>query len=118
MELVDASPGNQAHGLSVVARVCLARGEVVRALEAATAASALLESLGAIGEGESMVRLAHAESLEASGDHASAVRAIERARDALRGHAERIGDAAWRTSFLTRIPENARILELAERWSK
>ncbi len=118
VELVDASPGNQAHGLSAVARVCLARGEVVRSLEASSAASAILESLGAIGEGESMLRLAHAEALEASGDHPAAVRAIEKARDLLRGHAARIGDPAWRESFLTRIPENARILELAERWSK
>ena len=37
------------------------------------------------------------------------------ARRLLRGHAARIGDPAWRESFLTRIPENARILALAER---
>ena len=118
VELVEVSPGNKAHALGALGRVLVTCGDAVAALEASTAAMTLLESLGAIGEGEALVRVAHADALEASGDHAGAVSAIEKAREILRGQAERIGDARWRESFLSRIPENARILELAERWCK
>jgi hypothetical protein len=39
--------------------------------------------------------------------------ALSAARARLLGRADRIHDPAWRESFLTRVPDNARILELA-----
>jgi hypothetical protein len=67
-------------------------------------------------EGEALLGLALAESLDAAGDHASAVAALRRAHARMLSRAARIGDPSLRSSFLSRVPENARTEELARSW--
>jgi tetratricopeptide (TPR) repeat protein len=99
--------------LSNLARVVLAAGRADEALVLARDAHRGLDELGAIEEGESLVRLMVAEALAATGDRAAAREAAAAARDRLLARAARITDPAWRDSFLYRIAENARTLDLA-----
>jgi hypothetical protein len=62
------------------------------------------------------VRLARAEALHASGALDAARHAIADARARLFAIADRIGDPAYRHSFLHNVPENARTLALARSW--
>ena len=62
------------------------------------------------------MRLVYAQALRATGDAAGARGAIEAARARLLGRATKIQDAAFRASFLERVPENARTLALADAW--
>jgi tetratricopeptide (TPR) repeat protein len=64
------------------------------------------------------VRLAHAEALHATGAHDAAMRAIADARARLLAIADKIADPDYKTSFLERVPENARTLALAAAWSE
>ena len=82
---------------------------------AALEAMQTLESLGALEEGESFVRLVHVEALDAVGRHEDAVVALEMARDRLLARADRIRDERWRKRFLD-IEENARTLQLVDEW--
>ncbi len=102
--------------LGMLAWVQLAAGNPVAARETADQAMRLLESIGSIEEGEPLVRLAHAESLRATGDATAAATAIAAARDRLLERAAGLTDDAWRRAFLERIPEHARILSLASSW--
>ena len=113
---LEVSPPSRAHALAVLAQVLLARGEPGRALEAAIEATGLLESLGGIGEGECVVRLAHAESLAATGEKEAARTAIRAAMGQLGRRSARIRDDSWRASFLGQVPENARVVALAKEW--
>jgi eukaryotic-like serine/threonine-protein kinase len=79
-------------------------------------AQAALSAPETIEDGEALVGLCAAEVLDATGDHPGAVEAIDAAHRRLLAHAARIGDDAWRTSFLERVPENARTIDLARRW--
>jgi hypothetical protein len=76
----------------------------------------MLDALGGIEEGESYVRLTFAEALEASGNHEAACEAIATARVRILERAAMIHDPAWKESFLERVRENARTLELARQW--
>jgi tetratricopeptide (TPR) repeat protein len=106
-----------AGALARVAALLLASGRVRDALSTASAASAILESLGgALEEGESIVRLVHARTLREAGDQAAAARAIADAKDSILARAEKITDAEWRRTFLA-IPEHAETLALAQSWA-
>jgi hypothetical protein len=83
------------------------------ALIAAREAQALLDSLGGVEEGESLVRITFAEALHANGETEAARAAIRIARDRVLERATKITDAEWRTSFLQNLPENARTLSVA-----
>ncbi len=98
--------------LASIARVQLARGESDEALVLAREAADLLEQLGAIEEGESLVRLVLAEALAANGQHGAARGAARRARDRLLARAAKISDPEWRETFLNGVPDNARTLKL------
>ena len=74
-------------------------------------------SLGTVEGRESHLRLVYAEALAAQGRTAAARDAILEARDRVVEGADRIADATLRKSFLTRISENARTLELADAWA-
>jgi hypothetical protein len=76
----------------------------------------IFQEAGRIDEGESIVRLAYAEGLEAVRDYPGAMRAIEAARDRLMARATRIRDGAMRSSFLERVPHHARTVALAHAW--
>jgi len=105
------APPLRAHALAALAQVLLSRGRD-GALAAAAEAKATLDELGAVEEGESLVRLAYAEAARAAGDRGAAA-AIRSARDHLLARAAKIADAELRRSFLDNVPENARTLALA-----
>jgi tetratricopeptide (TPR) repeat protein len=100
-------------GLATRARIARAHGAPDEALAMAREAMALLERLGGVEEGESVVRLELAEALRASGQPDAARVAIRRARERLLGRAMQISDAEHRRGFLERVPEHARTLALA-----
>jgi tetratricopeptide (TPR) repeat protein len=110
--LETALPPIRPQMLASLAQVLLAVGRAEEALAAAREAAATLELLGGIEEGESLVRLVLAESLDAMGDRGAARGAARRARDRLAARAAKISDPEWRASFLERVPENARTLAL------
>jgi serine/threonine protein kinase/predicted ATPase len=114
VEKVAKNGPARAYALAALARVELARGQVTEALDAAR--EAMLAALGGIEEGESAVLLVHAEALAAAGNQGAAIAAIAAARARLESRARRITDPARRESFLGRVPENARTLELARAW--
>ncbi|MFO0587388.1 MAG: protein kinase [Polyangiaceae bacterium] len=101
----------QAYALGVLAYVKLLSGKPAEALTASERAMAIIEEVGAIQDGDIMVRLAHAESLYALGsmDAESTLRDV---RTRLLASASRITDVALRLSFLENIPENARTMAL------
>ena len=107
---VAAGGGAGASGARAAGRAATSTGALAAAREAHDA----LERLGEIEEGESMVRLAYAEALGASGRRDEARAALAVARQRLLARAERIGEPAWRHRFLHEVPVNARILALAE----
>ncbi|HEU0031486.1 MAG TPA: protein kinase [Kofleriaceae bacterium] len=99
--------------LASLARVRLARGRALDALDAAREAYDQLEVLGGVEEGEALIRLMLAEALLATGNRDTARAAIARAHARLVERADRITDRDTRASFLERIPENARTVALA-----
>ena len=105
-ELLGISPALRAHALATLGQILLCRDQAPAALEAAQAAMQVLESLGAIEEGEAAVRLTYARALGRNGRGPEADRALEEARGRLLERAGKIRDAAWRQSFLERVPEN------------
>lgn len=78
-------------------------------------AMALLELQKGVDEGSSLVRLAYVEVLAAL-DPALASQALATSRAVLLARASRIADPALRASFLSRVPENASTLSMAEAW--
>jgi serine/threonine protein kinase len=111
-EVLEVAPPGRAAVLAWRARFELGQGRVEEARALAAEAMGVLDSLGGIEEGESLIRLAHAEALWASGDLAQARAAVMHARDRLLERAARISRPELRKSFLERVPENARTLEL------
>jgi predicted ATPase len=99
--------------IALLARALLAQGRPVEALLSARDAYAQLESLGVVDDGEPTIRLALAECLVATGDRLAAREILDKAASRILASAEAIEDPAIRESFLTRIPEHRRILELA-----
>jgi tetratricopeptide (TPR) repeat protein len=114
-ELLEVSPGLQAWALATWSRALLASGRVADSIERARAAMAILERLGGLLQHETLPPLALARALHASGDLAAARVAIEDARARLLRRADRLGDPAWRTSFLA-LPDNTLTLELHAAW--
>jgi tetratricopeptide (TPR) repeat protein len=99
--------------LGILAHVRLRQGLAREAHQAADEAMRLLEPFGGLAEGEALVRLVFAEALDATGEHDAARAAILAAEERLLARAAKIDNPAWRSSFLERVPENARTLELA-----
>jgi tetratricopeptide (TPR) repeat protein len=113
-ETVASIQGLRAYALAVLAFVRLARGG--DALSPARDAMRVLDESGGVEEGESLMRLVHAEALRQSGDEAAANAAIRAARQRLDERSGKIADPVWRASFRERVPENARTLELFRSW--
>ena len=113
---VASIPPLEAFALAVLSRVLLGRGDAAGAAEAAGRGMALREALAGMEEGEALLGLALAEALDASGDRGAAEAALRRAHERLLARAGRIVDPGWRESFLRRVPENARTVDLAGSW--
>ncbi|RLB64243.1 MAG: serine/threonine-protein kinase PknK [Deltaproteobacteria bacterium] len=116
-EALKVAPPLRAHALATVGHIRLAQQRPQEALTVAREAMELLDSLGGIEEGETKVRLVHAEALDATGDHDGACEAISVAAKRLWERASKIKDETWRTSFLEQVPDNARTLALAASWT-
>jgi tetratricopeptide (TPR) repeat protein len=99
--------------IALLARALLAQERPAEALIAAREACAQLESLGVVDDGDPTIRLALAECLIATGDTLAARDVLDKAASRILASAEAVDDSAIRESFLTRIPEHRRILELA-----
>ncbi len=107
----------QAPYRATLARIRIASGRMRDALADARTAMAILASLGAIEEGEALVRLVLAETLLGNNARAEARTVILEARTRLMARAVRITDEVYRKSFLERVPDHARTIELANRLS-
>jgi tetratricopeptide (TPR) repeat protein len=99
-----------------LALVRLALGRVPEALAIAGEAAASLAAAGGHGLRGTLVRLAHAEALDAAGQPDAARRALGAAADDLQARGARIDDAEVRRTFLTVVPENARVAVLRREW--
>ena len=99
--------------LAAETRALLASKRIDEALEAAGEAMHHLETLGGLEEGEALVRLVYAEALDAADREEEAKAAIGTARDRLSRARGRISNLTWRVSFLERVPDHARTIELA-----
>ena len=115
MTALEVAPPLRVAAVANLARALLAQGRTGEALPIAREAFATLESLGMIEEGESLVRLVHAEALRAAGLEAEFAVAIAQARAHLLARAAKISDPEWRRRFLTAVPDNAPTFALADR---
>ncbi len=116
MDVAGAPAPLKALGHAVLARIYLQNVGAHRAEAPAREANRILDALGGVEEGEAYIRLVFAETLEAMGDHEAAREAIKTARVRILERAAMIQDPAWKQSFLERVRENARTLELAKQW--
>jgi tetratricopeptide (TPR) repeat protein len=114
--LLDVVPNSRAMALAVLARTLLVANRD-EALGYAREAMDLLRSLGALEEGEALVRLAFADALHAKEDPA-AQDVIREARDVLLRRADRIREPHHRKSFLEAVEENRETLARAAAWLK
>jgi tetratricopeptide (TPR) repeat protein len=113
------SPPTRAYAHATLARVLLHFPERANdALDAARFAMGTLEELGRLEEGESLARLALALALDATGDRAGAVRAIEAAKKHVLDRAATLRDPSTRATFLTSVPAHREILARAREWSE
>jgi tetratricopeptide (TPR) repeat protein len=116
VELLERHAASLSIARATRARICLAVGAVEHALGDAKAAIDGLEALDRVQEGESLIRLTWAEALAAAGRADEALAAILAAQRSLEERALRIDSEELRTSFSSRVPENARIVRLAREW--
>jgi serine/threonine protein kinase/tetratricopeptide (TPR) repeat protein len=116
IEAFGLTPPLRAYALAVLGRIRLTGSTPDEAEPPAREAMDVLDALGGVEEGESYVRLTFAEALEATGAHEAAREAIATARVRILERAAMIHDPAWKESFLERVRENARTLELARQW--
>jgi tetratricopeptide (TPR) repeat protein/tRNA A-37 threonylcarbamoyl transferase component Bud32 len=101
---------------AMLAHVLFTRGETAAALIPSRVSMRVLKESG-VEEGESFVRLVNAEILYAEKDMTAAKKAISEARARVLARAEKISEPKWKKSFLERVPENARTLQLAKEWA-
>ncbi|MBI2896041.1 MAG: protein kinase [Deltaproteobacteria bacterium] len=115
-EILSLAPSSRAVALAALARALLEQGRVGEALPVAREARGIRDSLGGIDEGEAILDLVFAESLDRAGLRAEARAAIADARQRLLAKADGIIDPILRASFLSSVAENARIVALADAW--
>jgi ATP/maltotriose-dependent transcriptional regulator MalT len=113
--LTEVTPPARAGALAALARARLGLGEMTEARRAARKALSILDNYGGIEEFEALVRLAHAETLLASGLRLEAREALCRARERLLALASRLDDPEQRRRFLSQVPENLRLMQLVSR---
>jgi serine/threonine protein kinase/tetratricopeptide (TPR) repeat protein len=113
--ILVTAPAARAFAMAVLARTRLGRGEVKEAsVVAHEAYYGALESLGALGECETMVHLAYAECLVAGQDFEAARQVLLRARERLHGRALALGSRGDRQAFCANVPHHAETLRLAD----
>jgi tetratricopeptide (TPR) repeat protein len=115
VEMLAVAPPMRARALAMHARIKLATGHPSDALGLAEQADGILQQLGA-DEGDSLVPLVYAEALQATARQRDAHDTIATARQRLLERADKIRDPRLRESFLSRVSENRRTIELAREW--
>ncbi len=110
-----SAPSVRALAYATLADALLAAKDIAGAVAAAREAKRILDEIGGVDEGDTLLRLVYARALDASGDVAGARDAIVDARTRLLDRAAKITDPALRSSFVERVPENAATLALATR---
>lgn len=118
VELTPANAPSKALAYGVLARVQLANDRAIAAVEAAEHGLDLLNAIGGIEEGESLVRLVFAQAKHASGDLPGAREAIYSAEARLAARAALITDPTLKKTFLRNVPENAETERLAREWGQ
>jgi hypothetical protein len=116
LELAPPNSKLRSVALAISARIAGAEGRAQDALSAAEQAEQVRQSSAGAPVGDAMIRLTHAEALYAVGRLDDARAVLEAAHALILERALKIRDAALRASFLERVPENARIVELARSW--
>jgi tetratricopeptide (TPR) repeat protein len=106
-------PGNRAEALAGLAWVLARRGDGEGARGPAAEAVRIVDELGGIDEAEPFIRLAHVEALFAAGAASEAREALALAHDKLEAALLAITDPAMRATCAARVPEHARLRELA-----
>jgi serine/threonine protein kinase/tetratricopeptide (TPR) repeat protein len=101
---------------AILARVLLSSERAEEALALARDALAYFEQGGGVLDFEGLIPLVAAEALYATGEREQAIRTLAFAHELLLERAARIQDPELRESFLHRIPEHARTLQLAAQW--
>jgi tetratricopeptide (TPR) repeat protein len=104
-----------AQASALMARILTSLGQDDRALAHARRASRLIDTSNVQKDGETLVQLILVECLLRTGDLKRARATLARARTSVLERARVIRNPEWRQAFLTRLPENAAILRLAER---
>jgi tetratricopeptide (TPR) repeat protein len=113
--MLGRAPAERALALALLARARLGRGRVHDAsVVAHEAYYGALGALEAMGECETVVRLAYAECLLAGQDIEAARQVLLRARQRLHLRATNLGPRADREAFCKGVPHNAAILRLAD----
>ncbi len=109
-----AHPLTRASGLTVLARTALDRRQAGEALALARQAVAIVDASGTSCDGDVAPRLVHAEALGAAGHADDARRAVFALKQRVLDRSESIPEREYRESFLRAVPENARVLALAD----
>jgi eukaryotic-like serine/threonine-protein kinase len=112
--LLFAAPPVRTFALANQAFIALADGDPTAARAALEEAELAIPASGLINDGESAYDLAWIETCLALADREGARQRAQRGAARLRDRASRITRAEYRESFLSRVPENATILEHAE----
>lgn len=115
----EGIPPVHAYAQATLANVLLMHNKPVDALVHSAKAMRLLKEMEGIEEGESLIRLTHALSLR--GTHQEhrekeGRSVVAEARRRVMERASRIRDPRWRASFLENVPDNARVIEIANQW--
>jgi eukaryotic-like serine/threonine-protein kinase len=113
--LREAAPPLVPVTLAALASIRLGQGRPEEALALSEQALSAADAAGGMEYGESLIRLMHALALFQTGSDPAARGAIAEARRRLREQAAEL-DPELAECFLHRVPDNARILELAAAW--
>ena len=113
LEMLLNNPSLRPFAQALLARSLRNQGRISEAIAYAREAYLQLEAMGQVEDGDSTIRLAYAECLAASSDLVEARQVITKAMERLSKQAGSIDNPEWRQSFLNRIPEHRRIIELS-----
>ncbi|MFS8067523.1 MAG: serine/threonine-protein kinase PknK, partial [Byssovorax sp.] len=115
--LLPSRPVDRMMAMTTLAAIHGAAGQSSLALEAATESVGIFDALRMFDFFKgAFARLTLVEALFAAGEEASARATLADARARLLAAAAAIEEPSVRRSFLERVPENARTLELAAQW--
>jgi tetratricopeptide (TPR) repeat protein len=110
---LESNPSLQPFALALLAQALLAQGRLEEAVSFGRKAYEQFQALGNVMDGEATIRLVRAECLVSSSESELAKEILQSAIYWLGKRASAISNVEWRHSFLNRIPEHRRILELS-----